>query len=352
MTIEEAVARVKPLDIVAMEAAKKRFSDIAMPLGGLGLLQDAIIQIAGILREPVPNIRPRAAVIFCADNGVVAEGVTQCGQEVTATVTENMGHGRSTMCLMAKSLAIDVFPVDIGVAGDLSFEGVIDRKIRKGTENIAETPAMTRDEAVLAIETGIQLAEDCAQRGYRLLCGGEMGIGNTTTSAAVTAALTGAPVSQVTGRGAGLSSEGLQRKMQVIKRVLAINEPNADDPIDVISKVGGLDIAGLTGLYLGAAACGLPVVLDGVISCTAALAAVRLCPSVADYLVAAHCSEEPASVLLLQELGKKAFITAGMHLGEGTGAAAGVALLDLALTPYREMATFDEIGVEAYKPLK
>ncbi len=211
---------------------------------------------------------------------------------------------------------------------------------------------MTRDEAILSIETGIQLAEDCAQRGYRLLCGGEMGIGNTTTSAAVTAALTGAPVSQVTGRGAGLSSEGLQRKMQAIKCALAINEPNADDPIGVLSKVGGLDIAGLTGLYLGAAACGLPVVLDGVISCTAALAAVRLCPSVADCLIATHCSEEPASVLLLQELGKKAFITAGMHLGEGTGAAAGVALLDLALTPYREMATFDEIGVEAYKPLK
>ena len=352
MTIKEAVSRVRPLDTSAMNAAKKRFSDIAMPLGGLGLLQDAIIQLAGIVREPVPNIRPRAAVIFCADNGVVAEGVTQCGQEVTATVTENMGHGRSTMCLMAKSLDIDVFPVDVGVAEDHSFEGVIDRKTRKGTENITKTAAMTRDEAVLAIETGIQLAEDCARRGYRLLCGGEMGIGNTTTSAAVTAALTGAPVSQVTGRGAGLSSEGLQRKMQVIKRSLAINKPKADDPIDVLSKVGGLDIAGLTGLYLGAAACGLPVVLDGVISCAAALAAVRLCPPVADYLIAAHCSEEPASVLLLQELGKKAFITAGMHLGEGTGAAAGIALLDLALTPYREMATFDEIGVEAYKPLK
>ena len=179
-----------------------------------------------------------------------------------------------------------------------------------------------------------------------------MGIGNTTTSAAVTAALTGVPASRVTGRGAGLSSEGLHKKMQVVEKSLAINRPKPDDPVDVISKVGGLDIAGLTGFYLGAAACGLPIVLDGVISCTAALAAVRLCPLVADYLIAAHCSEEPASALLLQELGKKAFITAGMHLGEGTGAAAGIALLDLALAPYREMPTFDEIGVEAYKPLK
>ena len=344
MTIEEAVSRVRPLDAAAMRAAEKRFSDIAMPLGGLGLLQDAIIQIAGIQREPIPIIRPRAAVIFCADNGVVAEGVTQCGQDVTATVTRNMGQGRSTMCMMAKSIDMHVFPVDIGVAGKFSFKGVVD--------NIAENAAMTRDEAIAAVKTGIELAGNCAQQGFRLVCGGEMGIGNTTTSAAVTAALTGASASRVTGRGAGLSSEGLRKKMQVVEKALAINRPNPDDPIDVISKVGGLDIAGLTGFYLGAAACGLPIVLDGVISCTAALAAARLCPLVADYLIAAHCSEEPASALLLQELGKKAFITAGMHLGEGTGAAAGIALLDLALAPYREMPTFDEIGVEAYKPLK
>ena len=352
MTIEEAVSRVRPLDAAAMRAAEKRFSDIAMPLGGLGLLQDAIIQLAGIQRKPVPIIRPRAAVIFCADNGVVAEGVTQCGQDVTATVTRNMGQGRSTMCMMAKSIDMHVFPVDIGVAEKFSFKGVVHKKIRKGTENIAENAAMTRDEAIAAVKTGIELAEDCAQQGFRLVCGGEMGIGNTTTSAAVTAALTGAPAARVTGRGAGLSSEGLHKKMQVVEKSLAINRPNPDDLVDVISKVGGLDIAGLTGFYLGAAACGLPIVLDGVISCTAALAAVRLCPLVADYLIAAHCSEEPASALLLQELGKKAFITAGMHLGEGTGAAAGIALLDLALAPYREMPTFDEIGVEAYKPLK
>ena len=352
MTIKEAVSRVRPLDAAAMRAAEKRFSDIAMPLGGLGLLQDAIIQLAGIQREPIPIIRPRAAVIFCADNGVVAEGVTQCGQDVTATVTRNMGQGRSTMCMMAKSIDMDVFPVDIGVAEKFSFKGVIDKKIRKGTENIAKNAAMTRAEAIAAVKTGIELAGKCAQQGFRLVCGGEMGIGNTTTSATVTAALTGAPASHVTGRGAGLSSEGLHKKMQVVEKALAINRANPDDPIDVISKVGGLDIAGLTGFYLGAAACGLPIVLDGVISCTAALAAVRLCPLVADYLIAAHCSEEPASALLLQELGKKAFITAGMHLGEGTGAAAGIALLDLALAPYRAMPTFDEIGVEAYKPLK
>ena len=185
MTIEEAVSRVRPLDAAAMRAAEKRFSDIAMPLGGLGLLQDAIIQLAGIQRKPVPIIRPRAAVIFCADNGVVAEGVTQCGQDVTATVTRNMGQGRSTMCMMAKSIDMDVFPVDIGVAEKFSFKGVVDKKIRKGTENIAENAAMTRDEAITAVKTGIELAENCAQQGFRLVCGGEMGIGNTTTSSRV-----------------------------------------------------------------------------------------------------------------------------------------------------------------------
>ena len=220
MTIEEAVSRVRPLDAAAMRAAEKRFSDIAMPLGGLGLLQDAIIQLAGIQREPIPIIRPRAAVIFCADNGVVAEGVTQCGQDVTATVTRNMGQGRSTMCMMAKSIDMDVFPVDIGVAGKFSFKGVIDKKIRKGTGNIAKNAAMTRDEAIAAVKTGIELAGKCAQQGFRLVCGGEMGIGNTTTSATVTAALTGAPASRVTGRAPDSLLKASTKKCRLLKRLL------------------------------------------------------------------------------------------------------------------------------------
>ena len=211
---------------------------------------------------------------------------------------------------------------------------------------------MTREEAVRAVETGISLAEQCAADGYRLLCGGEMGIGNTTTSAAVTAALTGADVYTVTGRGAGLSSAGLSRKVCVIQTALALHRPDPDDPMDVLHKVGGLDIAGLCGLYLGAAAQRIPVVLDGVISCAAALLAVRLCPQSVHFMVAAHRSDEPASILLLDALGKRPFLTAGMHLGEGTGAAAGVALLDLALVPYREMVSFADIGMEAYQPQK
>ena len=316
MTLEQTISVIRPLDEKSMTAAQNRFANIAMPLGGLGLLQDAIVQLAGILGQPVPDISRRAAVVFCADNGVVAEGVTQCGQEVTATVAENMGRGEC------------------------------------GTANFAHEPAMTRKEALEAVEIGIKMAEMCAEKGYSLLIGGEMGIGNTTTSAAVTAALTGAEAAAVTGRGAGLSTAGLERKIAVIEAALALHKPDPNDSIDVLHKVGGLDIAGLCGLYLGAAAQRIPVVLDGVISCAAALLAVRLCPQSVHFMVAAHRSDEPASILLLDALGKRPFLTAGMHLGEGTGAAAGVALLDLALAPYREMVSFADIGIEAYQPQK
>ena len=352
MTLEQTIAAIRPLDEKSMAAARERFANIAMPLGGLGLLQDAIVQLAGVLGQPVPDISCRAAVVFCADNGVVVEGVTQCGQDITATVTENMGRGDSTVCLMAKHLKIDVFPVDIGVARPIQNEKVLQYNVRRGTADFAHEPAMTWDEAVKAIEIGINMAEICAEKGYSLLIGGEMGIGNTTTSAAVTAALTGAPVAAVTGRGAGLSSEKLEHKIAVIEAALLLHRPNLHDPIDILHKVGGLDIAGLCGLYLGAAARRVPVVLDGVISCAAALLAARLCPQAVDFMVAAHRSDEPASVLLLEKLGKRPFLMAGMHLGEGTGAAAGVALLDLALAPYREMVSFADIGMEAYTPQK
>ena len=192
MTLEQTISAIRPLDEKSMTAARNRFANIAMPLGGLGLLQDAIVQLAGILGQPVPDISRRAAVVFCADNGVVAEGVTQCGQEVTATVAENMGRGESTVCLMAKQLGMDVFPVDIGVARPIKREKVLQFAVRRGTANFAHEPAMTRKEALKAVEIGIKMAEMCAEKGYSLLIGGEMGIGNTTTSAAVTAALTGA----------------------------------------------------------------------------------------------------------------------------------------------------------------
>ena len=293
MDLQQTIAAVRPPCEDSRAAARTRFSKIAMPLGSLGLLQDAVAQIAAIRRTPRLSITKRAVVMFCADNGVVAQGVTQCGQEVTATVAENMGRGQSAVCLMARHIGMDSFPVDIGVARDVQGERILHRKIRYGTADMTQEPAMTRQEAVRAVEVGIALAEWCAAQGYDLLCGGEMGIGNTTTSAAVTAALTGADVETVTGRGAGLSSAGLERKVRAIQTALALHQPDPSDPLDVLHKVGGLDIAGLAGLYLGAAACGLPVVLDGVISCTAAVVAVRLCSEVRGYLFAGIVRRNP-----------------------------------------------------------
>lgn len=351
MNLQQALSAVQPPCEDSRAAARRRFSDIAIPLGSLGLLQEAVAQLAAIQRIVRPSIAKRAVVMFCADNGVVAQGVTQCGQEVTATVTENMGRGKSTVCLMAKYIGMDSFPVDIGVARDVEGERILRRKIRYGTADMTKEPAMTREEAVRALETGIQMAEWCAAQGYQLVCGGEMGIGNTTTSAAVTAVLTGANVRDVTGRGAGLSSEGLERKVRAIETALKLHQPDPNDPVDILHKVGGLDIAGMAGFYLGAAACGLPVVLDGVISCAAALIAVRLCPAVRDYLIAAHQSAEPAGRLLLEALGYTPFISAGMRLGEGTGAVAAVAMIDLVLAAYDGMPSFDEAGIEAYQPL-
>ena len=351
MDLQQAIAAVQPPDEDSRAAARRRFSDIAIPLGSLGLLQDAVAQLAAIQRTVRPSTHKRAVVMFCADNGVVAQGVTQCGQEVTATVTENMGRGKSTVCLMAAHISMDSFPVDIGVARDVEGARILRRKIRYGTADMTKEPAMTREGAVRALETGIQMAEWCAAQGYRLVCGGEMGIGNTTTSAAVTAVLTGANVRDVTGRGAGLSSEGLERKVRAIETALKLHQPDPNDPVDILHKVGGLDIAGMAGFYLGAAACGLPVVLDGVISCAAALTAVRLCPAVRDYLIAAHQSAEPAGRLLLEALGYTPFISAGMRLGEGTGAVAAVAMIDLVLAAYDGMPSFDEAGIEAYQPL-
>ena len=333
----------------SMTAARNRFANIAMPLGGLGLLQDAIVQLAGILGQSVPDISRRAAVVFCADNGVVAEGVTQCGQEVTATVAENMGRGESTVCLMAKQLGMDVFPVDIGVAQPIKSEKVLQFAVRRGTANFAHEPAMTRKEALEAVEIGIKMAEMCAEKGYSLLIGGEMGIGNTTTSAAVTAALTGAAAAAVTGRGAGLSTAGLERKIAVIEAALALHKPDSNDSIDVLHKVGGLISRGCAAcIWCGGAAhsgrAGWRDFVRGGASRRAIVSAV--CAFYGRSAQIGRTGEHFAA-----RCTRQAAVPDGGHAPRGgTGAAAGVALLDLALAPYREMVSFTDIGMEAYQP--
>lgn len=351
MTLEEVIQGIVPADQEAMSRAKARWDSIAKPLGSLGLLEDAVIRVAGMTGSPDVDLSRRAVVVMCADNGVVARGVTQTGQEVTAIVAENMSSGDTSVCAMSRAAGAEVVPVDVGVARPLTGARIVQRNIRRGTADMTLGPAMTREEAVRAVLTGVEVARELRGRGVRLLATGEMGIGNTTTSSAVAAVLLGKPAEDMTGRGAGLSSEGLQRKIQAIETSIAVNRPDPADALDVLHKVGGLDIAGLAGVFLGGALCRTPVLVDGFISSVAALVAGRLCPAAKDYMLGSHASEEPASRLVLSELGLRPFLYAGMRLGEGTGAVAVMPLLDMGLAVYREMTTFEDTNIEAYQPL-
>lgn len=349
MTLEETIRKIRPVDVAAMAAAKQHWDGLGKPLGSLGRLEKALIQIAGIQRTGDVHIDRKALVIMCADNGVVEEGVTQCGQEVTATVAENFLDEKSCVAIMCRRAGTKICPVDIGMAVDTP--RVEKRKIAYGTKNMAKEPAMTREQAVAAIEVGIAKAEELHAQGYEILATGEMGIGNTTTSSAMTAVYLGLDVETVTGRGAGLSSHGLQRKIHAIKQAIAVNQPNPEDPLDVLAKVGGLDIAGMCGLFLGGAAQQMPVVMDGFISQVAALTAVRLVPECADYILASHVSEEPGANILLKALEKDAFLTCGMRLGEGSGAVALFPILDFASDIYHKMSTFVQADIVEYQPL-
>lgn len=349
MTLEETIRKIRPVDAAAMAAAKQHWDGLGKPLGSLGRLEKALIQIAGIQRTGDVHIDRKALVIMCADNGVVEEGVTQCGQEVTATVAENFLDEKSCVAIMCRRAGTKICPVDIGIAVDTP--RVEKRKIAYGTKNMAKEPAMTREQAVAAIEVGIAKAEELHAQGYEMLATGEMGIGNTTTSSAMTAVYLGLDVETVTGRGAGLSSHGLQRKIHAIKQAIAVNQPDPKDPLDVLAKVGGLDIAGMCGLFLGGAAQQMPVVMDGFISQVAALTAVRLVPECADYILASHVSEEPGANILLKALEKDAFLTCGMRLGEGSGAVALFPILDFASDIYHKMSTFVQADIVEYQPL-
>ena len=351
MNLEEALRQITPPDERAGQEAKARWDSIAKPLGSLGLLEEAVIRIAALTGSARVELDRRCAAVFCADNGVVAEGVTQTGSEVTAVVAENFTRGDASVCAMARAARCDVIPVDIGVARDLSGEGLVVHKLGYGTGNIARGPAMTREQALDALSFGISLVGELKQKGYRIIATGEMGIGNTTTSSAVTAALLGLPAEEVTGRGAGLTSEGLAHKIKTVERALVVNHPDPNDGVDVLAKVGGFDLAGLAGVFLGGAVHRVPVLIDGFISAAAALAAARICPAVKKARLASHLSDEPAAALVLGALGLRPLITAGMCLGEGTGAVAALPLLDMALAVYREMSTFREIEIDAYQPL-
>lgn len=351
-TIEEALAAItpSPAEQAAREAAHRQWAGIAKPLGSLGLLETVLEDIAALTCSEQISLHPRAVLMLCADNGVVRQGVTQTDHAVTAAVTRNAAANCSSVCKMAAVANCKVIPVDMGVIDFPPTPNVLDRRVGNGTADMTEGPAMSREQAVKAVLTGIDLVREQKEQGVRLLATGEMGIGNTTTSSAVASVLLDRPVETMTGRGAGLSDAGLRRKIRAIGEAVAKNAPDPVDPIDTLAKVGGFDLAGLCGVCLGGAIYRVPVLMDGFISTVAALCAVRLCPQAGKAVFASHVSAEPAGRLILDELGKKPLITAEMRLGEGTGAVALMPMLDMALALYGEGTTFDGCGIKAYTP--
>ena len=337
-------------DEAAMREARARWNAVAKPLDSLGRFEDMLVKIAGVQHTANVSLAPRCALVFCADHGVVAEGVTQSGQEVTALVAQSVAAGGANVNLMARAARADVFAVDMGMAHDAPHPAVIRRAVARGTRNMAAGPALTRGEAERAVQAGVDLAGEMAARGYRLIVTGEMGIGNTTASAALCCALLDAAPEETVGRGAGLSDEGLLRKRAAVRRALDVNAPDRGDPLDALAKLGGFEIAAMAGAFLGGMTHRVPVVIDGVISAAAALVAARLCPAAKAYMLPSHMSGEQAAPRIMDELGLRPVIHGGMALGEGTGAVMLMPLLDMALAVYAGSHTFAGLGMAAYTP--
>jgi len=303
MFLDSLISTIALLDETAMQAARARQDQLTKPRGSLGRLEELSIQLAGMKADPFPSVERKAVIVMAADHGVTAEGVSAYPAEVTAQMVLNFLHGGAAINVLARQVGARVTVVDIGVAAD--FEptlGLIQRKVLCGTRNLAQGPAMTREEAEQALQVGVDVLNEEAARGLDIVATGDMGIGNTTSSSAIVAAMTGLLVAQVVGRGTGIDDTGLQRKIKVIEQALSVNQPNAKDAMDVLHKVGGLEIAGLAGMMIAAASHRIPVVVDGFISTAAAMIAVGLAPRVRDYLISAHQSVEIGHQVMLKHL--------------------------------------------------
>ena len=345
--VDALVREVLQLDCGAMTAAEEYQARLAKPPGSLGRLEEISIQLAGITGRVHNALNKKQLLVFAADNGVVAEGVSSAPQSVTKQQTINLMRGKTGAAVLAKHFGCGLTVCDVGVNADIYESTVLNRKIAYGTQNICTGPAMTREQTLQAILTGAEIARTV---DADVIGAGEMGIGNTTTSSAVASVLLGRPVAEMTGRGAGLSDAGLHRKIDAIERGIARNHPDAADPLGVLAALGGFDIAGLCGVFLGGALERLPIVMDGFISGVAALCAVRLCPAAEKAVFASHVSSEPAAHIVLDALCKKPLITAELHLGEGTGAVASLPLWDMALAVYNGCYSFAEGGITPYTP--
>ncbi len=346
MSLDDVVANIAPADAAAREAARRRQERLTKPPGSLGRLEELSLQVAAIQAAERPVVRGKAVVVAAGDHGVVAQGVTGYPQEVTAQMVLNFLAGGAAVSVMARQAGVRLLIVDAGVATplpghpDLRVVGV-----GRGTADMTQGPAMSREQAEACVLAGVALAREAAAAGADLIGTGDMGIGNTTPSSAITAALTGRSARETTGRGTGRSDDELSRKVEVVERALAANQPDPSDGLDVLAKVGGFEIGVLAGVALGGAAARRVVVLDGFISGAAALIAHRLCPAVGDYLVASHLSAEAGHRAVLAHLGARPLLDLGMRLGEGTGAVLAMGLVEAAAACLREMATFDEAGV-------
>ena len=346
MMLQNLITKIKPLDQVSMEFARARQDDLTKPRGSLGKLEQISIQVAGITMNPRPRIEHKVVTVMAGDHGVVAEGVSAYPSEVTLQMVYNFLRGGAAINVLANQVGARVVTVDMGVAFEIApHPNLIDKKVAPGTGNIAKGPAMTKEQALQAIRAGVEVVDTELERGLDILATGDMGIGNTTPSAAIAVALTGRSAAEIVGRGTGVDDEGLQRKINTVVQAVKINQPDPSDGLDVLSGLGGFEIAGLVGAILAAAANRKPVVIDGYISTAAAMVAVSLAPQVRDYLISAHRSLELGHQIMLEWLGLEPLLDLEMRLGEGTGAVLAISIIEAACKTLDEMATFSEAGV-------
>jgi len=348
--LSKTLKSIEKANTKAGDEAQKRLDNLTKPPGSLGTLEKIVVQLASIQGNPMPTVGKKVVMVMAGDHGVVEEGVSAFPQEVTPQMVLNFLNHGAAINVLSNYAKAKVVVTDVGVTGNpIIHPNLNNRKIRPGTRNMAKEAAMTEEEAVTALEVGIELVSQEIEEGATLVATGEMGIGNTTPSSAILACFTGKDVKQITGIGTGIDNQTLIKKQQVIKRALEVNQPNPSQPLDVLRKVGGLEIAALTGVILGAAARKIPVIVDGFISTAAALVAYKLNPICRDYILASHLSQEPGHKLMLQEIGLQPMLHLDLRLGEGTGAVLAFSLIEAAVKIIHEMATFDEAGVSTRK---
>jgi nicotinate-nucleotide--dimethylbenzimidazole phosphoribosyltransferase len=344
--LSQLISQIKPVEPAWLAQARERLDSLTKPPGSLGRLEELAARYVAIRGEVFPSLEKKQVVVFAGDHGVVAEGVSAYPQEVTSQMVLNFLRGGAGINVLARHVDAAVEVVDIGVNCNFGPQpGLVSQKVAYGTRNMAREPAMTREEALQSLLVGVERAQAAIAAGADVLAAGDMGIGNTTPAAALAAVFTGKPAGVVTGRGTGISDTAWQRKIGIINRALEIHKPTANHPLEALAKVGGLEIGGIAGFVLAAAAGRRPLMLDGFIATAAALVAAHLAPPVTDYLIAAHLSVESGHQLMLDTMGLKPLFNLRMRLGEGTGAALGLGLLDAAMKVYLEMATFEEAGV-------